>query len=134
LRHGPAGSLALNQAIEAALKRRAGIAGAWWPGRLVLIAENSYALGLYNGDLGVAWPDADGRMRVHVEAAGGALRAFAPAALPAHEPAFAMTVHKSQGSEFAAVALVAGGADHALLTRELLYTGVTRAQARAELW
>ncbi|HEX7112480.1 MAG TPA: ATP-binding domain-containing protein, partial [Mizugakiibacter sp.] len=80
------------------------------------------------------WPDAEGRLRVHVEAAGGALRAFAPAALPAHEPAFAMTVHKSQGSEFAAVVLVAGGADHALLTRELLYTGVTRAQARAELW
>ncbi|HEX7110864.1 MAG TPA: exodeoxyribonuclease V subunit alpha, partial [Mizugakiibacter sp.] len=55
LRRGPAGSLALNHAIEAALKRRAGIAAAsiWWPGRLVLIAENSYALGLYNGDLGV---------------------------------------------------------------------------------
>lgn len=133
LRHGPAGCLALDRAIAAAIVRRLGLApGArWWRGRLVLITANRPELGLYNGDTGVVFPDPDGPhhpLKVWFEGTDGAPRAFAPAALPPHEGAFALTVHKAQGSEFERVALVAGP-DSAVLTRELLYTGVTRARS-----
>ncbi|TAN06036.1 MAG: exodeoxyribonuclease V subunit alpha [Rhodanobacteraceae bacterium] len=128
LRHGPHGCLALNRAIEARLKRTRGLHAdaEWWPGRLILVTANRDELGLYNGDTGVVWPDADGSLRAWFEGAVGP-RAFAPAALPPHEGAFALTVHKAQGSEFGRVALVTGP-DSPALTRELLYTGITRAR------
>ncbi|TAM96619.1 MAG: exodeoxyribonuclease V subunit alpha [Rhodanobacteraceae bacterium] len=134
LRHGPLGCLALNRDIEARLVREHGLAGkgTWWRGRLVLVTANRAELGLFNGDVGVAWPDADGGMKVWFEGAAGP-RAFATAALPPHEGAFALTVHKAQGSEFERVALVTGP-DSAVLTRELLYTGVTRARTGITLY
>ncbi|MGH8164382.1 MAG: ATP-binding domain-containing protein, partial [Rhodanobacteraceae bacterium] len=85
------------------------------------------------GDIGVVWPDRDGDMKVWFEGAGGALRVLSPAALPPHEGAFALTVHKSQGSEIERVALVLG-ADNPVLTRELLYTGVTRARTGVAIY
>jgi len=129
LRHGPAGNLALDRAIEQRLKRHAGVRGdaSWWRGRLLMITANRAELKLFNGDVGVVWPDADGGMKVWFDGADGAPRAIPPAALPPHEGAFALTVHKAQGSEFDSVALVPG-ADTPVLTRELLYTGVTRAR------
>ncbi|HET9835678.1 MAG TPA: exodeoxyribonuclease V subunit alpha [Rhodanobacteraceae bacterium] len=134
LRHGPAGSLALDRSIEQRLKRHAGVRAdaPWWRGRLLMVTANRDALGLFNGDVGVVWPDADGEMKVWFESADGALRAISPAALPPHEGAFALTVHKAQGSEFGHVALVLG-ADTPVLTRELLYTGVTRAREGVEI-
>lgn len=129
LRHGPSGCIALDRAIAQRLQRRAGVRGdeQWWRGRLVMITANRPELKLFNGDTGVAWPDADGHLKVWFEGSDGP-RAFAPAALPPHEGAFALTVHKAQGSEFERVALVTGP-DSAVLTRELLYTGVTRARS-----
>jgi exodeoxyribonuclease V alpha subunit len=130
LRHGPSGNLALDRAIEQRLKRHAGVRAdtPWWQGRLLMVTANRAELGLFNGDIGVVWPDADGMMKAWFEAAEGARRAISPAALPPHEGAFALTVHKAQGSEFEHVVLVTGP-DSAVLSRELLYTGVTRARS-----
>jgi exodeoxyribonuclease V alpha subunit len=130
LRHGPVGNLALDRAIEQRLKRHAGVRtdASWWRGRLLMVTTNRAELGLFNGDTGVVWPDADGAMKAWFEGTDGVPRAFAPAALPPHEGAFALTVHKAQGSEFDRVALVTGP-DSAVLARELLYTGVTRARS-----
>ncbi|HET7360052.1 MAG TPA: exodeoxyribonuclease V subunit alpha [Rhodanobacteraceae bacterium] len=129
LRHGPAGCAVLNRAIEARIKRAHGIYvdAEWWRGRLVMVTANRDEVGLYNGDTGVVWPDADGALKVWFDGAASP-RAFAPAALPPHEGAFALTVHKAQGSEFARVTLVTGP-DSPVLTRELLYTGITRARS-----
>ncbi|MGH8184800.1 MAG: exodeoxyribonuclease V subunit alpha [Rhodanobacteraceae bacterium] len=128
LRHGPHGCLALDRAITSRLKRARGLRADadWWQGRLVLVTANRPELGLYNGDAGVVWPGAGGALQVWFEGAEGP-RAFAPTALPPHEGAFALTVHKAQGSEFERVTL-ASGPDSPVLTRELLYTGFTRAR------
>lgn len=133
LRHGPLGCLAVNRGIEAHLVREHGLAaqGAWWRGRLVLVTANRPELGLFNGDVGIAWPDDHRATKVWFDGADGP-RAFAPAALPPHEGAFALTVHKAQGSEYDGVLLVTGP-DSAVLTRELLYTGVTRARGGIEV-
>ncbi|HEX6612857.1 MAG TPA: exodeoxyribonuclease V subunit alpha [Rhodanobacteraceae bacterium] len=135
LRHGPAGNLALDRAIGQRLKRSAGVRAdaPWWRGRLLMVTVNRAELGLFNGDVGVVWPDANDGMKVWFENPGGAPRAISPAALPPHEGAFALTVHKAQGSEFERVALVLG-ADTPVLTRELLYTGVTRARERVDIY
>jgi exodeoxyribonuclease V alpha subunit len=134
LRHGPAGNLALDHAIEQRLKRHAGMRAdaPWWPGRLLMVTANRDGLGLFNGDVGVVWPDANGEMKVWFEGTEGAPRAVSTAALPPHVGAFALSVHKAQGSEFGRVALVLG-ADTPVLTRELLYTGITRAREGVEI-
>jgi exodeoxyribonuclease V alpha subunit len=134
LRQGPSGCIALDRAIAQSLQRAHGIFAdaQWWRGKLLLITANRPELGLFNGDTGVVWPDADGRLQAWFAGADGAPRPFAPAALPPHEGAFALTVHKAQGSEFDRVALVTGP-DSAVLTRQLLYTGVTRARAAVQL-
>ncbi|MEX0450676.1 exodeoxyribonuclease V subunit alpha [Spiribacter sp. 218] len=136
VRHGPWGVLGLNEQIEAWLMR-AGLIPAgsvWYPGRPVMMTRNDYALGLMNGDVGVTL-SVDGRPRVAFPpAAGGAtVRWVSPLRLGSAETVYAMTVHKSQGSEFDAVALVLPPGDSPLLTRELLYTGVTRARQRVTL-
>lgn len=130
LRHSPSGCLAIDRAIAARLQRGAGVRGdaSAWRGRLILITANRPELGLFNGDTGVLWPDARGALQAWFEGSGNQPRALPIAALPPHEGAFALTVHKSQGSEFDRIALVTGP-DSAVLTRELLYTGVTRARS-----
>jgi exodeoxyribonuclease V alpha subunit len=93
----------------------------------VLITANDRGLGLSNGDLGVTVRADDGRLRVMVRL-DGELKSFAPTRLTGVETVYAMTVHKSQGSEARAVTVVLPPADSPLLTRELLYTAVTRAR------
>jgi exodeoxyribonuclease V alpha subunit len=133
LREGPSGSQAINAALAQAL-RPAGRGEGLFHGALLIVTRNSYRHGLFNGDIGIAWRerDADGsaRLQVWFERGDGRLQHWSPAALPPHELAFALTVHKSQGSEFDQVLLLlppagAGGASRAL-SRELLYTGLTR--------
>jgi len=125
LREGGQGSAALNQRIEDAL---AGVQREpYFHGRLLLITENSYRHGLFNGDIGVVQRDAAG-VPVAWFAGPDGVRGFHPASLPAHTGAFAMTVHKAQGSEFDTVWLVLPKQDARTLSRELLYTGVTRAR------
>src|SRR5690606_31764672 len=104
-----------------------------FPGRLLLITENSYRHGLFNGDVGVCLPDAGGALLAWFPGGSDGVRAFHPAALPAHESAFAMTVHKAQGSEFDEVWLQLPRADARVLSRELLYTGLTRARTALHL-
>ena len=131
LREGAQGARGLNARIEAALSgRRIGTPPAWFPGRLLLVTENSYRHGLFNGDVGICLADADGTPLAWFPGDGSDhVRAFHPAALPAHESAFAMTVHKAQGSEFDEVWLQLPRADSRVLSRELLYTGLTRARS-----
>ncbi|MGN6316254.1 AAA family ATPase [Trinickia sp.] len=100
----------------------------WFAGRAVMVTRNDYALGLFNGDIGIALPTPQGALRVYFRTADGGMRAVTPAALPPHDPAFALTVHKSQGSEFDHAALLLPAASGRVLTRELVYTAVTRAR------
>jgi exodeoxyribonuclease V alpha subunit len=132
MREGPAGSIALNAAIGAALDPIRGGEGLF-PGRLLIVTENSYRQQLFNGDIGIVWPDESGEPRVWFDADGGP-RAWLPAALPAHAPAFALTVHKAQGSEFERVFLALPSHGTRVLSRELLYTGLTRCRSEVTLW
>jgi len=132
VREGGAGSQRLNGLIASALDpARRG--DGFFSGRLVLVIENSYRHQLFNGDIGVVWPDEFGEPRVWFDAEGGP-RAWLPAALPAHESAFALTVHKSQGSEFERVFLALPEQGSRVVSRELLYTGLTRCRREVTLW
>ncbi|MBU0501106.1 MAG: AAA family ATPase [Gammaproteobacteria bacterium] len=136
LREGHFGVGNMNALIEQGLAGRGLIdpATPFYRGRPILVTRNDPGLGLFNGDLGLIWPDPQGRPRVWF--AGGdldGLRSIPPSRLPEHETVFAMTVHKSQGSEFDAILLVLPEEDSPVLSRELLYTAVTRARHRVSL-
>lgn len=136
-RRGGWGADALNLRIEAVLRAKKMITGAspWYVGRPVIVTANDYAVGLYNGDLGIAMDSPDsGTLRVCFPDTGKGVRWIHPARLPAHETAWAMTVHKSQGSEFDRIVLVLPGRSSEILTRELLYTGITRAKTAVMVW
>ena len=130
LRQGPWGAEVINQRIRALLTS-AGLlpatASPWYPGRPVMISHNDYDLGLFNGDIGITLSH-DGHERVLFRSSAGQLRMISPGRLPAHETAFAMTVHKSQGSEFSRVMLLLPRTWQSVITRELIYTAVTRAK------
>jgi len=138
VRQGPFGVNAINLLVEHLLRGQKLIRGAgrWYRGRPVLITQNDYNLHLYNGDIGIALPDpgADGELRVFFRAPEGALRAMHPVRLPAHETVYAITVHKSQGSEFDRLLFILPDQDSPVLTRELIYTGITRAREGVEVW
>ncbi|MGH8271163.1 MAG: exodeoxyribonuclease V subunit alpha [Gammaproteobacteria bacterium] len=131
-RKGTFGVEGLNARVGSLLGVHA--ADAWYRGRPVLITENDYELELFNGDFGIAWPADDKRTMLWTAGTDGELRAIFPARLPAHETCYALTVHKAQGSEFDRVALVLPPRESAVATRELLYTGITRARKGVELW
>ena len=129
LRDGPQGARGLNARIEAQLTgQHFGKPPAWFPGRLILMTENSYRHGLFNGDVGICLADDAGQACVWFAGSDG-VRGFHPASLPTHESAFAMTVHKAQGSEFEHVVFQLPTRDAKVLTRELLYTAITRARS-----
>lgn len=135
-RAGPTGVAGLNRSIEQALARARLLEprGEWYPHRPLMVLENDYQVGLFNGDVGMILdlPGA-GRVAVFVSSAGE-VRHLPPARLPAHQTVFAMTVHKSQGSEFAEVALVLPARPSPVTTRELIYTAVTRARRRVHIF
>ncbi|MDO9616443.1 MAG: exodeoxyribonuclease V subunit alpha [Pseudomonas sp.] len=137
-REGAWGVAGINEALEARIKRRSQVPSRerWYVGRPVMVRQNDYALGLFNGDIGICLNSEYG-LRVFFEGGGSGedgYRPFAPARLPSHDSAFAMTVHKSQGSEFAEVLLVLPEQPSPLLTRSLFYTGITRAKHKVEIW
>ena len=135
LRDGPSGSQALNARIADALKPVGERDQRLFVGALLMVTANSPRHGLFNGDIGVAWPDEQGQLRVWFDAGDSdGPRAWLPAALPAHEFAFALTVHKSQGSEFGEVFLALPERGARVLSRELLYTGLTRCRRGVTLW
>jgi exodeoxyribonuclease V alpha subunit len=120
---------AMTRRSRAALGLREGDgASPWFAGRPVLVLRNDPLLHLYNGDIGITLPDASGELKVFFPTPDGGFRALAPVRLPPHETAYAMTVHKSQGSEFDAVLVLLPAEPQRVLTRELLYTAVTRAR------
>ena len=138
LRQGPRGSEAANARIDARLRRAAERDGlpvqdAFYPGRRLLVTRNDPDTGLFNGDVGVVLAEADGRLRAWFDGSDGP-RAVLLGALPPHEPAFALSIHKSQGSEYGHVAvLLPDDAQHRLLSRELLYTATSRARRALDL-
>ncbi|HXD37080.1 MAG TPA: exodeoxyribonuclease V subunit alpha [Rhodanobacter sp.] len=140
LRDGPFGAQGINTLLTRRLAARFEFdpRHAWYPGRPVIVTRNDYARGLFNGDVGIALQGAQG-LRVWFEVSdrdgNTGLRSYSPRALPTHETAWAITIHRSQGSEYNDVAVVLPpDADNRLLCRELVYTGVSRARNRAELW
>ena len=125
VRDGPQGVRRLNALIEGALgETRRDL----YHGQPVMVTVNDYRLRLFNGDIGLVLRDRDGELRVWFAADESGVRSVLPGRLPPHETVYAMTIHKSQGSEFDQVILVLPGQESPLVTRELLYTGITRAR------
>jgi exodeoxyribonuclease V alpha subunit len=142
LRQGPWGVEALNESIAVALGLSKGndrplqnkaAKDAWFVGRPIMVTRNDYHLNLMNGDVGQCLPTANG-LRVAFPDGNGGVRWVLPSRLDAVETVWAMTVHKSQGSEYEHVLMVLPDRDAPVLTRELLYTGVTRAKKHLIWW
>ncbi|WP_210081680.1 exodeoxyribonuclease V subunit alpha [Pantoea endophytica] len=139
LREGPFGVQGLNQRIEQKLMqlqliRRPTGGSRWYQGRPVMVTRNDSALGLFNGDIGITLFDEEGLLKVFFPLPDGSIKAVQPSRLPTHDTAWAMTVHKSQGSEFDHTALVMPAQFLPVLTRELIYTAITRARKQLTLY
>lgn len=135
VREGPWGVLAVNEIVRATLADRGLIDrdSTWYPGRPVMVTRNDYRLGLMNGDVGITIERENGLWVAFEGVDGGTVRWVRPVRLSSVETVFAMTVHKSQGSEFDHVALVLPDREAPVLTRELIYTGITRARRRVTI-
>jgi exodeoxyribonuclease V alpha subunit len=131
---GDWGTLGLNAAVQKALSDQGLLKphGEWFAGRPIMVTRNDAQLGVFNGDVGVVLPNTEGKLKAWF-LDGEALRSVGVMRLAQVETAFVMTVHKSQGSEFEHTALVLppGGAE--VLSRELVYTGITRARQQFTL-
>jgi exodeoxyribonuclease V alpha subunit len=141
LREGPFGVNYVNKAIESILYQNGLITDPTrlYAGQPLLVTRNDYQTRLFNGDIGIVLPDpADGaesgQLWAWFSGQDNELRRVAPARLPDSERAFAMTVHKSQGSEFERVLFILPDRDSPVVTRELIYTGLTRASKRVDVW
>ncbi len=139
LREGEFGVVRANQRIEQHLVRKRLIQNdeTWYVGRPIMVTQNDHNLGLFNGDIGLCMMDfssPEPRLRVYFELPDGSIKAVLPSRVPAHETAFAMTIHKSQGSEFESTYMLLPQEYTPLLTRELVYTGVTRAKHNLYLY
>ncbi|WOJ31798.1 exodeoxyribonuclease V subunit alpha [Citrobacter koseri] len=137
LREGPFGVGGLNERIEQVMLQKRKIQrhphSRWYEGRPVMIARNDSALGLFNGDIGIALDRGQG-LRVWFAMPDSSIKSVQPSRLPEHETTWAMTVHKSQGSEFDHAALILPSQRSPVVTRELVYTAVTRARRRLSLY
>ena len=140
---GPLGVRAINRLAEQVLSRQNLIQmdpmaeNPWYAGRPVLITRNNYQLGLFNGDIGITMPGAGARneeLFVYFPEDAGGVHRFRTYQLPEHETVYAMTVHKSQGSEFDEVLFILPDKDFSILTRELFYTALTRARKKIRIW
>lgn len=137
-RQGSLGVEGLNYTIEQMLKSQGLIhtpkgQELWYSGKPIMISQNDYALGLFNGDVGLLLPDSTGQLKVYFENSDGSVRHFLATRLPQHETAYAMTIHKSQGSEFDRVLTVFPKRFNPVLSKELLYTALTRAKSQFDL-
>lgn len=143
IREGEWGVKGLNQRAEMVLNKAGLIelganseqfVNSWYLGRPIMITQNNYHLGLYNGDIGLCLLDENKQLRVYFQMADGEIYDFQPSRLPSHETVYAMTVHKSQGSEFDHTVLVLPQNHVPVVTRELIYTGITRAKKQLTLF
>jgi exodeoxyribonuclease V alpha subunit len=134
-REGPRGVVAINQFVGQHFRKALdhpldpGGRSEWYPGRPVMVLANDYVLKLFNGDIGIVLPDGSETLMVYFPDSDGGFRPVAPLRLPEHETAFATTVHKAQGSEFDKVLLMLPAKSSRVVTRELLYTAVTRSRS-----
>jgi exodeoxyribonuclease V alpha subunit len=132
IKEGPLGVSGINEEIEKGLRQAGCIIdeSQWYSGRPIIVLENDYGLNLYNGDVGILLPQKDGQGIVRLKAtfvgADQKIRWIQPSRLPKHDTVYAMTVHKSQGSEFEHCALILPNYSVPVLTKELIYTGITR--------
>ncbi|VDZ90415.1 exonuclease V subunit alpha [Lelliottia amnigena] len=137
LREGPFGVTGLNERLEQTLSQKRKIIrqphSRWYEGRPVMISRNDSALGLFNGDIGIALDRGEG-VRVWFQMPDGSVKSVQPSRLPEHETAWAMTVHKSQGSEFDHAVLILPVQMSPVITRELVYTAITRARKQLSLY
>ena len=138
VRNGRFGVEGINARVEAILAEKGliPVTGLHYRGKPIMITRNDYPTSLFNGDVGIVMPDsADKRvLKAFFPEGNTKVKALSLGRLPPHETAYAMTVHKAQGSEFRETILILPPNPSPLVTRELLYTGVTRARSRAELW
>lgn len=140
VREGDFGVVALNDRIERrlAIEGRIDPGSRFYHGRPILVTRNDYNLQLFNGDVGICINLEGQDPLVVFRNARGEIRTYLASRLPPHETCFAMTVHKSQGSEFERVLMVLAPATtiatQGLLTREMLYTAVTRARSHLSLY
>ncbi len=142
VRKGPLGVEALNQSVERQLKQSGRIrlssqGSPWYAGRPVMVDRNDYGHDLFNGDIGITVVENEAggpRVRVAFPDEHQRMKYLAPEQLPAHETVYAMTVHKSQGTEFEHVLLILPDRDLPVLSRELIYTAVTRAKSSVTIW
>lgn len=139
LREGDFGVTGLNSRIEKRLETDGAMGisnhGIWYEGRPVMISRNDYGMGLYNGDIGITMRSKeDDSLKVYFEMPDGEIKGFLTCRIPDHETAYAMTIHKSQGSEFNKTFMVLPVDYTPLITRELVYTGVTRAKQYLSLY
>jgi len=137
LRKGPFGTMGINSVIEKKLVEMNHIdpASRFYHGRPIMITQNDYTLKLFNGDTGIIFndPNIKGETKAYFKDNNNSIRSFHPSALPEHETVYAMTIHKSQGSEFDNVMLVLPENESPVLTRELLYTAVTRTKGKIQI-
>ena len=132
VREGPFGVEMVNARIERLLRQKAGLATfePFYRNRPIMVTSNNSQLNLFNGDIGILREDENGVMHAWFEAADGSLKSVLPGFIGKVQTAFAMTIHKSQGSEFKEVLIILPENEQAskMMTRELLYTAVTRAR------
>ncbi|WP_042143901.1 MULTISPECIES: exodeoxyribonuclease V subunit alpha [unclassified Pseudoalteromonas] len=140
VRKGPYGVNELNNKIEQTLSKRCLInitmsQSRHYVGLPIMISQNDYQLGLFNGDIGILMLDDKHVLKAMFISDDGQIRDFFPARLPAHEKVYVMTIHKSQGSEFAHTALVLPPLQDASagINRQLVYTGITRAKNKLDM-
>jgi exodeoxyribonuclease V alpha subunit len=142
VRQGPSGVTAVNdqltrharQVLAAVVEGQgADSRSPWYVGRPVMVLRNDYVHKLFNGDIGIALPDANGELAVFFPDGENGYRAVPIVRMPEHETAFAITVHKAQGSEFDRVLVLLPTQRSRVVTRELVYTAVTRARSRVSV-
>ncbi len=133
MREGPYGVSGVNRLLSNAMSKtptgKTGRTG-WFTGQPIMVRRNDYVLKLFNGDVGIVLPDASGKLSAFFPNEDGTFRAVPPSRIGPHETSFAMTVHQSQGSEFDSVLLVLPPEPSRVLSRELIYTGITRARSK----
>jgi exodeoxyribonuclease V alpha subunit len=136
MRKGPYGVEAVNHKIEDELRRKGLIRTnhRWYHGCPIMITRNDYQLQLFNGDVGIILKGDNYKLQAFFPSPDGKIRVFWPNRLPEHETVYAMTIHKSQGSEFDQVLILLPDQFSPVLSRELIYTGITRAKKRVSIW
>lgn len=135
-RHGSRGVIEINQQIEASLIQSYNIrkSGQWYVGRPIMVTQNNPVMHLFNGDIGLCLLDEEtSRLAVFFLCPNGDVKKIIPGRLPRHETVFAMTIHKSQGSEFDECLCVLADSVNPVLTKELVYTAITRAKTKLKI-